>query len=48
MEPLKLLCEGLKMLSQREIMCDNYKYISMYEEFKNMRGIGIKYREVVR
>ena len=47
-ELLKLLCEGLKMLSQCEVMRDDYKYIGMYEEFQNMRGVGLKYREAVR
>lgn len=47
-ELLKLLHEGLKMLSNCEVMRDDYRYIGMYEEFQHMRGMGIKYREVVR
>ena len=47
-ELLKLLHEGLKMLSKCEVMRDDYRYIGMYEEFQRMRGMGIKYREVVR
>ena len=47
-ELLKLLREGLKMLSKCEVMRDDYKYISMYEEFQNMRSMGLKYREAVR
>ena len=47
-ELLKILREGLKMLSKCEVMRDDYKYIGMYEEFKNMRDMGLKYREAVR
>lgn len=47
-ELLKLLREGLKMLSKCEVMRDDYRYIGMYEEFQNMRRAGLKYREVVR
>lgn len=46
-ELLKILREGLKMLSKCEIMRDDYRYISMYEEFQNMRRVGIKYRVAV-
>lgn len=44
-ELLKILREGLKMLSKCEVMRDDYKYIGMYEEFENMRDMGLKYRE---
>jgi hypothetical protein len=47
-ELLKILREGLKMLSQCEVMRDDYRYIGMYEEFQNMRRCGLKYREAVR
>lgn len=47
-ELLKILREGLKKLSQCEVMRDDYKYIGMYEEFQNMRVAGVKYREAVR
>lgn len=46
-ELLKILREGLKMLSKCEIMRDDYRYISMYEEFQNMRRVGVKYRAAV-
>lgn len=48
LELLKLLREGLKILSDCEVMRDDYKYIGMYEEFQNMRSVGLKYREAVR
>lgn len=47
-ELLKILREGLKMLSESEVMRDDYKYIGLYEEFQNMRRVGLKYREAVR
>ena len=47
-ELLKILCEGLKMLSCCEVMRDDYRYIGMFEEFQNMRKAGLKYREAVR
>ena len=47
-ELLKLLAEGLKRLSESEVMRDDYKFIKMYEEFVAMRRNGLKYREAVR
>ena len=47
-ELLKILREGLKMLSESEVMRDDYKYIGLFEEFQNMRRVGLKYREAVR
>ena len=47
-ELLKILREGLKMPSNCEVMRDDYKYIDLFEEFQHMRGMGLKYREVVR
>ena len=47
-ELLKILREGLKRLSDCEVMRDDYRYIQMYEEFVNMRKTGLKYREATR
>lgn len=47
-ELLKILAEGLKRLSESEVMRDDYRFIRMYEEFVAMRRNGLKYREVVR
>lgn len=47
-ELLKILCEGLKMLSRCEVMRDDYRYVGLFEEFQNMRSVGLKYREAVR
>lgn len=48
MELLKIMREGLKKLSDCEVMRDDYRYIGLYEEFQNMRSAGLKYREAVR
>ena len=47
-ELLKILAEGLKMLSENEVMRDDYRYVPMYEAFMNMRSSGVKYRSAVR
>lgn len=47
-ELLKILAEGLKMLSENEVMRDDYRYVPMYEAFINMRSSGVKYRSAVR
>lgn len=47
-ELLKILAEGLKMLSENEVMRDDYRYVPMYEAFVNMRSSGVKYRSAVR
>ena len=36
------------MLSESEGRVDDWRYVSMYEEFVHMRDLGLKYREAVR
>lgn len=47
-ELLKIMHEGLKRLSECEVMRDDFRHIKMYEEFQTMRENGLKYREAVR
>lgn len=47
-ELLKILAEGLKMLSQCEVTIDDWRYVGMYEEYQQMRRSGLKYRVAVR
>lgn len=47
-ELLKIGGEMLKLLSKNEVNVNDWRYIGMYEEFQNMRNLGIKYREAVR
>lgn len=47
-ELLKIMAEGLKKLSQNDVMRDDYRFVPMYEEFKMMRHNKVKYREAIR
>lgn len=47
-EILKLGGEMLRLLSKNEVSVGDWQYVSMYEEFQNMRSSGVKYREAVR
>ena len=47
-ELLKVSGEMLKLMSQREVLRDDWRHVPMYEEFQNMRKNGMKYREAVR
>lgn len=47
-EALKLVGGTLKMLSDFEVNYDDWRFVPMYEEFREMRHKGVKYREAVR
>lgn len=47
-EALKLVGGTLKMLSECEVVFDDWRFVPMYEGFLVMRGNGVKYRECVR
>ena len=47
-EALKLVGGTLKMLSDFEVVLDDWRFVPMYEEFRTMRKHGVKYRECVR
>ena len=47
-EALKLVGGTLKMLSDLEVVLDDWRFVPMYEEFRTMRKHGVKYRECVR
>ena len=47
-ELLKIGGELLKTMSQNEVLRDDYRFVPMYEQYKKMRAVGVKYREVVR
>lgn len=47
-ELLKIMHEGLKKLSECEVMRDDFRHVKMFEEFQVMRENGLKYREAVR
>lgn len=45
---LKIGCPLLKTLSENEVGKDDWRYISLYDEFVSMRSLGVKYAEAVR
>ena len=47
-ELLKISSPALKMLSNSEAARDDWRYVKLYEDFQNMRRLGVKYAEVVR
>ena len=47
-ELLKIMREGLKKLSKVEVKMGDFRYIRMFEEFRMMRGNGLKYQETIR
>lgn len=47
-ELLKIMHEGLKKLSESEVMRDDFRWVKLYEEFQVMRSRGLKYREAAR
>ena len=42
-EMLKLGSETLKTMSQNGILLTDYVYVDMYEQFRHMRSLGVKY-----
>lgn len=38
----------LKLMSENDVMRDDWRFVPMYEEFLTMRENGVKYRECVR
>lgn len=47
-ELLKIGGEMLKLMSENEVNRDDWRFVPMYEEFREMREKGLKYREAVR
>ena len=47
-ELVKIGGEMLKLMSFNEVNRDDWRFISMHEEFLNMRNLGVKYREATR
>lgn len=45
---LRIGGEMLKLLSRNEVGRDDWRYVELFEEFQNMRGLGVKYREAAR
>lgn len=47
-ELVKISREALKLMSENDVMRDDWRFVPMYEEFQTMRGNGLKYRECIR
>lgn len=47
-ELLKLGSEMLKLMSKHDVNRDDWRFVTMYEEFLEMRSKGVKYREAVQ
>jgi len=47
-ELVKISSEALKMMSENDVMRDDWRFVPMYEEFQAMRKNGLKYRECIR
>lgn len=47
-ELLKMGAEMLKLMSKHDVNRDDWRFVTMYEEFLEMRSKGVKYREAVR
>ena len=46
-ELVKFSREMLKTLSENEVKTGDWKYVKMYEEYRHMRDMGLKYRYVI-
>ena len=46
-EMLKLECETLKTMSQNGIYINDYTYVEVYEQFRRMRSMGVKYEHAL-
>jgi len=47
-ELLKLGGEVLKLMSRNDVLRDDYRYVSLYEEYQSMRDNGLKHVAVIR
>ena len=47
-ELLKFAAETLKTMSENDVLRDDWRFISMFDEFQNMKEMGIKYTEAIR
>lgn len=47
-ESLKIGRELLKLMSEHDVQRDDWRFVPMYEEFRQMRENGMKYAEAIR
>ena len=46
-ELLQIGREMLKLMSEKDVKRDYYRFVPMYYEYRNMRSNGLKYRSAV-
>ena len=44
---VKMSGELLKFLSENDVKRDDWRYIALYEQYTNMRSMGMKYRVTI-
>lgn len=47
-ELLEMGDKMLKLMSEKDVKRDYYRFVPMYYEYQNMRKNGVKYREAIR
>ena len=47
-ELLKIGGELLKLMSENDVKRDDYRFVTMYQEYLTMRKRGVKYRAVIQ
>ena len=47
-ELLKIGMSMLKVMSENDVMRDDWQYVDSYEQFCHMRSMGVKYEEALR
>ena len=47
-ELVKISMEALKLMSKHDVKLEDYRFVGMYEEFHNMRKLGVKYRAAIK
>lgn len=46
-ELIRISRELLKVLSENDVRTGDWKYVKMYDEYRHMRDVGVKYRYAV-
>ena len=46
-ELVKISSEALKLMSKNDVMRDDWRFVPMYEAYKQMRRNGMKYRACI-
>lgn len=47
-ELLKISMNMLKVMSENDVLRDDWQYVDVYEQYQHLRAMGMKYDEVMR